>query len=319
MLILYAALGGFALDLLFGDPARIPHPVVFMGRCITCAETFLRARLPKTPRGELLGGAILAASLPLLTFAVTLGLCRLAALIHPAAAFALQTLWAWQCVAVKGLADASRAVYASRDLSGARKAVSCIVGRDTERLDEYGIIRATVESVAENFSDGVAAPLLYFFLCGAPLAMTYKAINTMDSMVAYKNERYFYFGRAAAKLDDAANYVPSRVAALFLILAAAVTGQDARNAFRIWRRDRRNHTSPNAGQTESVCAGALDIRLGGAAWYFGEYCDKPFIGDAARQPENADILRVNRMLYAGSVLLLAALCVVRFLYAGGAA
>ena len=314
MLILYAALGGFALDLLFGDPARIPHPVVFMGHCITRAETFLRTRLPQTPRGEFFGGAILAVSLPLLTFTVTLGLCRV-----PAAGFAFQTLWAWQCVAVKGLADASRAVYASRDLSGARKAVARIVGRDTERLDECGVIRAAVESVAENFSDGVAAPLLYFFLGGAPLAMAYKAINTMDSMIGYKNERYLYFGRAAAKLDDAANYVPSRVASLFLILAAALTGQDARNAFRIWRRDRRNHASPNAGQTESVCAGALGIRLGGAAWYFGEYCDKPFIGDATRQPEKADILRANRMLYAGSVLLLAALSVVRLLCAGGAA
>lgn len=314
MLILYAAVGGFALDLLFGDPARIPHPVVFMGHCITRAETFLRTRLPQTPHGEFLGGAILAVSLPLLTFTVTLGLCRV-----PAAGFAFQTLWAWQCVAVKGLADASRAVYASRDLSGARKAVARIVGRDTERLDECGVIRAAVESVAENFSDGVAAPLLYFFLGGAPLAMAYKAINTMDSMIGYKNERYLYFGRAAAKLDDAANYVPSRVASLFLILAAALTGQDARNAFRIWRRDRRNHASPNAGQTESVCAGALGIRLGGAAWYFGEYCDKPFIGDASRQPEKADILRANRMLYAGSVLLLAALSVVRLLCAGGAA
>lgn len=318
MLILCAAVCGFALDMLLGDPARIPHPVVFMGRCVTHAETFLRARLPKTPRGELLGGAILAASLPLLTFSATLGLCRLAARTHPAAGFALQALWAWQCVAVRGLADAARAVYAARDLPGARAAVSRIVGRDTARLDESGVIRAAVESVAENFSDGVAAPLLCFFLGGAPLAMAYKAVNTMDSMIGYKNARYLYFGRAAAKLDDAANYVPSRVAALFLILAAAVTGQDARNAFRIWRRDRRNHASPNAGQTESVCAGALGIRLGGAAWYFGEYRDKPHIGDAARQPEKADILRANRMLYAGSVSLLAALCAARLLWAGGA-
>lgn len=319
MLILAAALCGFALDLLFGDPARIPHPVVFMGRYITRAEAFLRARLPETPRGEALGGAMLAASLPLLTFAVTLGFCRLAARIHPAAHFALQTLWAWQCVAVKGLADASRAVYASlskRDLSGARQAVSRIVGRDTERLDECGVVRAAVESVAENFSDGVAAPLLYFFLGGAPLAMSYKAVNTMDSMVGYKNERYLNFGRAAAKLDDAANYAPSRIAALFLILAAAVTGQDAPNALRIWRRDRRNHASPNAGQTESVCAGALGIRLAGPSWYFGKCYDKPFIGNAARQPEAADILRANRMLYAGSLLLFVTLCAVRFLCAG---
>ena len=322
MLILAAALCGFALDLLFGDPARIPHPVVLMGRCIAFAENFLRARLPKTPCGESLGGAILAASLPLLTFAVTLGLCRLATLIHPAAGFALQTLWAWQAVAVKGLADASRAVYAQlskHNLSGAREAVSHIVGRDTERLDESGVIRAAVESVAENFSDGVAAPTLYFFLGGAPLAMAYKAVNTMDSMIGYRNERYLNFGRAAAKLDDAVNYVPARIAALFLALAAAVTGQDAPNALRIWRRDRRNHASPNAGQTESVCAGALGIRLAGPAWYFGEYYDKPFIGEATRPPEAADILRVNRMLYAGSLLLFVTLSAVRLLCTGGMA
>ena len=156
MLILCAAVCGFALDMLLGDPARIPHPVVFMGRCVTHAETFLRARLPKTPRGELLGGAILAASLPLLTFAATLGLCRLAARTHPAAGFALQALWAWQCVAVRGLADAARAVYAARDLPGARAAVSRIVGRDTARLDESGVIRAAVESVAVGAAVRVA-------------------------------------------------------------------------------------------------------------------------------------------------------------------
>ncbi len=306
MLIPCAALCAFVLDLLFGDPAAIPHPVVLMGRCITRAEAFLRARLPDS-----VGGVVLAASLPLLTFAAALGLCRVAAYVHPLCHFALQTFWGWQSLALHGLADESRNVYAQLckpDLRAAREAVARIVGRDTGKLDEYGVIRAAVESVAENFSDGVAAPLLYFFLGGAPLALAYKAVNTMDSMIGYRNARYLRFGRAAAKLDDAANYVPSRIAALCWVLSAALTGYDAREAWRIWRRDRRKHASPNAGQTESACAGALGIQLGGPAYYFGEYCDKPRLGDATRQPEAADILRANRMLYAAGVLLLAALC-----------
>ena len=304
MLIVCAAACAFALDLLFGDPSRVPHPVVWMGRYITVAEKFLRARF-----SERTGGVILAASLPALTFAVSFGFCRLAER-NPVAFFLLQTFWGWQSLALKGLADESRNVYkklVKPDLRGARKAVARIVGRDTQSLDERGVIRATVESVAENFSDGVAAPLLYFFIGGAPLALAYKAINTMDSMVGYKNERYLRFGRAAAKLDDAANYIPSRIAAVFWILSAAVAKEDAKNAFRIWRRDRRKHASPNAAQTESACAGALGIRLGGPAYYFGEYYDKPYLGDALREPEAADILRTNRMLYAAGVLLLAAL------------
>lgn len=321
MLILSAALCGFALDLLLGDPPWIPHPVVFMGRCISFIEGVLRLRLPETPRGERIGGVILAAFLPSLTFFIALTLCRLTALVHPLCHFALQTLWAWQCVAVKGLADEGRNVYdalTKRGLPDARNAVSRIVGRDTECLDETGVIRAAVESVSENFSDGVAAPLFYFFLGGAPLAMAYKAVNTMDSMIGYKNARHLNFGRAAAKLDDAANYIPSRLAALFWILAAALTGQDAKGAFRIWRRDRRKHASPNAAQTESACAGALGIQLAGPARYFGESYEKPFIGDALRPPEAADILRANRMLYAGSVLTLAAFSAIRFAICFGA-
>ena len=316
MLIVCAAVCAFALDLLFGDPSGLPHPVVWMGRYSTAAEKFLRARF-----SERTGGVILAASLPLLTFAASFGLCRLAAKINPFALFVLQTFWGWRSLALKGLADESRNVYrqlVKADLPEARKAVARIVGRDTERLDERGVARAAVESVAENFSDGVAAPLLYFFIGGAPLALAYKAVNTMDSMVGYKNERYLRFGRAAAKLDDAANYIPSRIAAVFWILAAAIAKQDAQGAFRVWRRDRRKCASPNAGQTEAACAGALGIRLGGPAYYFGEYYDKPYLGDAMREPEAADILRTNRTLYAAAGLLMAALLGIRLALRFGA-
>ncbi len=307
MLIFWAVLGGFLLDALFGDPAWLPHPVVLMGRCISALEKHLRTALPKTPRGELAGGAAVAAVLPLGTLAVTGLACWAAARLHPALGLALQMLWCGQALAAKGLAQESRNVYkelAKGDLPAARRAVARIVGRDTQNLTAAGVTRAAVETVAENTSDGVIAPLLYMLLGGAPLALTYKAINTMDSMLGYKNEKYLYFGRCAAKLDDAANWLPSRLAALLWVAAAALTGNSARGAWRIWRRDRRRHASPNSAQTESACAGALGVQLAGPAYYFGEYYDKPTIGDPLREIEPRDILRANRMMYAESLLAL---------------
>ncbi len=315
MLILCAAVGGFALDLLFGDPAWLPHPVVAMGKYVERFERAARARLPKTPKGELLGGALLALSLPALTFAFSWGACLLARRLHWGAELALQTFWCAQALAARGLADASRKVYQeirSGDIRAARAAVGRIVGRDTERLDEAGVVRAAVETVAENFSDGVAAPMLCMFLGGAPLAMLYKSINTMDSMVGYRSEKHLYFGRWAARLDDAANYLPARIAALLLIAAAALTGQDARAAMRVWRRDARKHLSPNAGQTEAACAGALGIRLGGEAWYFGQRYEKVTLGDDLRPAEPEDILRANRMMYCASGLLLLCCAAARY-------
>ena len=307
MLIFWAVLGGFLLDALLGDPAWLPHPVVLMGRCISALEKHLRTALPKTPRGELAGGAAVAAVLPLGTLAVTGLACWAAARLHPALGLALQMLWCGQALAAKGLAQESRNVYkelAKGDLPAARRAVARIVGRDTQNLTAAGVTRAAVETVAENTSDGVIAPLLYMLLGGAPLALTYKAINTMDSMLGYKNEKYLYFGRCAAKLDDAANWLPSRLAALLWVAAAALTGSSARGAWRIWRRDRRRHASPNSAQTESACAGALGVQLAGPAYYFGEYYDKPTIGDPLREIEPRDILRANRMMYAESLLAL---------------
>lgn len=307
MTICIAVLLGFLLDLCLADPSWMPHPVVLMGKCITRLEKCLRARFPATARGERMAGCVLAVVLPVGTLVLTSAVCFLAYRIHPVLSLAVQTLWCWQALAVKGLAVESRNVYrclAAGDLPAARKAVSRIVGRDTQALNEEGVTKAAVETVAENFSDGVVAPLLYMLLGGAPLALCYKAINTMDSMVGYKNERYLYFGRAAAKLDDVANYLPSRLAALFWIAAAALTGQHAGNAWKIWRRDRRNHASPNSAQTESACAGALGVQLAGPAYYFGEYYDKPTIGDALRPVEPRDILCANRMLFAASLLAL---------------
>ena len=319
MLIFGAVLGGFLLDAVFGDPAWLPHPVVLMGRCITALENHLRTALSKTPQGELVGGGVVAVVLPLGTLAVTGLACHLAAALHPALGLALQMFWCAQALAAKGLVQESRNVYrelVKGDLPAARRAVARIVGRDTQALTAEGVTKAAVETVAENASDGVIAPLFYMLIGGAPLALTYKAINTMDSMLGYKNEKYLYFGRCAAKLDDAANWLPSRLAALLWVAAAALTGNSARGAWRIWRRDRHNHASPNSAQTESACAGALGVQLAGPAYYFGEFYDKPTIGDPLRPIEPQDILRANRMMYAESVLALVIGLAVRLLLAG---
>ena len=313
-MIEYAVLGGFVLDCLLGDPAWLPHPVVYMGKAISALEKRLRARLPKTPQGELLGGAIVAFCLPVGTFLLTSLVCLGAARISPWLGLAVQMFWCGQALAAKGLMQESMNVYAELkkgSLPAARKAVSRIVGRDTEALTAEGVTKAAVETVAENASDGVIAPLLYMLLGGAPLALTYKAINTMDSMLGYKNEKYLYFGRAAAKLDDVANYIPSRLAALLWIMAAAFTRNDAKGAWRIWRRDRHNHASPNSAQTESACAGALGVQLAGPAYYFGEYYPKPTIGDPLRPIEPEDILRADRMMYVASGFALAFGCAIR--------
>lgn len=307
MTICVAAFLGFLLDMWLADPGWMPHPVVLMGKCITRLEEVLRSRFPATPKGERAAGCVLAVLLPVGTLVLTGAICLLAGRIHPLLGMAVQTFWCWQALAVKGLAEESKNVYrqlAAEDLPGARRAVARIVGRDTQALTEEGVTKAAVETVAENFSDGVVAPLFYMMIGGAPLALCYKAVNTMDSMIGYKNQRYLQFGRAAAKLDDAANYLPSRLAAVFWIAAAGLTGQDAPNAWRIWRRDRRNHASPNSAQTESACAGALGVQLAGPAYYFGEYYNKPTIGDAKRPIEPRDILRANRMLFAGAGLAL---------------
>ena len=308
MMTVWAVLGGFVLDALFGDPAWLPHPVVYMGKAISKLEKFLRPRLPKTPQGELLGGAIVAFCLPVGTFLLTGLVCWGAARLHPLLGLAVQMFWCGQALAARGLVQESTNVYKELkkpDLPGARKAVSRIVGRDTAELTAEGVTKAAVETVAENASDGVIAPLLYMLIGGAPLALTYKAINTMDSMLGYKNEKYLYFGRVPAKLDDVANYIPSRLAGLFWVAAAALTGNSARGAWKIWRRDRRRHASPNSAQTESACAGALGVQLAGPAYYFGQYYPKRTIGDALRPIEPEDILRANRMMVAESILALA--------------
>ena len=309
MKTLPAALCGYALDCLLGDPATLTpiHPVVWMGKGVRALEKALRERFPKTEPGELAAGAVMAASLNVGTVLSSSAILRLVRRKSPLAAFLLASVWSWQVLAAKNLRDEAKHVQDKLEhasLDAARQAVARIVGRDTAELSPEGVARAAIETVAENFSDGVIAPMAYLMLGGAPLALGYKAVNTMDSMVGYKNETYLYFGRAAAKLDDLVNYIPARLSALLLIAAARFMGEDAGNALRIWRRDRRNHASPNSGQCEAAAAGALHLRLCGPASYFGVEYDKPYIGDDDRPVTPGDIDRVCRMESAGTLLAL---------------
>ena len=245
MLICWAVLGGFVLDAIFGDPAWLPHPVVLMGKAITALEKRLRAQFPQTPQGELCGGAVLAAILPVGTFLITALVCRLAAALHPLAGLAVQMFWCGQALAAKGLVQESTNVYAQlikNDLPAARKAVSRIVGRDTEALTAEGVTKAAVETVAENASDGVIAPMFWFALLGLPGMMAYKMVNTLDSMIGYKNERYLEFGRIAAQIDDIANYIPARLTAYLMLLVSNNWGKRD-----FVRRFGPEHASPNSG------------------------------------------------------------------------
>ncbi|MDD6154488.1 MAG: adenosylcobinamide-phosphate synthase CbiB [Eubacteriales bacterium] len=311
-----AILCGFILDLILGDPRWMPHPVVMMGKCISFLEKHLRNIFPKTDKGEFWAGLVMAVIITAGTGAITWLICFIAWEINSWLFFAVQTLWCWQCVAIKDLKAESMEVYRrlkDHDLEAARKYVSRIVGRDTQALTDIGVTKAAVETIAEGFSDGVMAPVLYMMIGGAPLAMTYKAINTMDSMVGYKNERYLYFGRIGAHFDDVVGYIPARLSAIVWIITAFLTGNDAKNAWKIWRRDHMKHASPNSAHTETACAGALRIQLAGPAYYFGEYYDKPYLGDPLRPVEDDDIKRANKMLYVSSILTYVIGLTIRFL------
>ena len=299
---------GFLLDLLFGDPIGRFHPVCLIGKVISGLEKVLYGK-EVSDRARFRRGILLVIMVLLITFVVTYGAFYGILKLHFAAGILFAALLCDSTLAMRDLQLESMRVHKAlgdkdHALQKGREAVSRIVGRDVRTLDERGVMRAAVETVAENTTDGVVAPLFYLFLGGPVLAMLYKAINTMDSMIGYKNEKYLYFGRAAAKLDDVVNFLPARIAALLWCVAAALTGADYKGAFRIWRRDRFCHESPNSAQTESACAGSLGIRLAGDAWYFGKKKEKPYIGDATREIERKDIFRVNVLMYVTAFLML---------------
>lgn len=298
---------GFLLDLAFGDPRWLYHPIRLIGNLIAWAEKPFRAAFPKSEKGELAAGTFFAVFVVAVSTAVPAILLALASRLSSWLVFALEVFWSFQILAAKSLKSESMKVYAALkegDLPKARKAVSMIVGRDTQKLTEEGVAKAAVETVAENSSDGVIAPLLFLALGGPALGFFYKAVNTLDSMVGYKNDTYLYFGRFSAKLDDVLNFIPSRISGLLLVLASPLAGLSMEGAWKIFRRDRRNHASPNSAQTEAAAAGALGVQLAGDAYYFGKLYKKPTIGDPLRPVEYEDIRRVNRLMYAAVCLAL---------------
>ena len=310
---IFAFIAGFVLDLLIGDPHFIPHPVRLIGSLISSLDKRLncdagynssekKLNLIKYKRGMLLAFTVIFA-----TFAISVIIIVAAYSINLYAGVIAEAVMTWQILATKCLRVESMRVYDALKTDGVdagRRAVSMIVGRDTSVLDAAGVTRAAVETIAENTSDGVIAPMLYTAIGGPVLGFVYKAVNTMDSMLGYKNDKYMYFGRFAARLDDVVNFIPARISAYLMIAAAFIGGRqfDGKNAYRIFKRDRFNHASPNSAQTESVCAGALRVQLAGDAVYFGKLVKKKYIGDGLREIEYEDIKRANRLMYITAFL-----------------
>lgn len=304
---LFALLVGFLLDMLFGDPYWLPHPIRWIGSFIAFCERWLRNLLPSTPKWEFFGGVLLVLFVSLGSMWSCMGILWLCSLVSPILSFVVECIVSYQMLAGKCLSVESGKVFAALqedNLPKARQAVSMIVGRDTQQLDATGITKAAVETVAENTSDGVIAPMLFLALGGAPLGVFYKACNTMDSMVGYHNERYEYFGRAAAKWDDILNLIPARISGLLMCLSAPLCGCSLSGALRIFLRDRLNHKSPNSAHTEAACAGALGVQLAGNSYYFGKLVEKPTIGDPLRPIEARDIVQANHLMFATSLLTL---------------
>ena len=310
---IFAFIAGFVLDLLIGDPHFIPHPVRLIGSLISFCDKRLncdagynisekKLNLIKYKRGVLLAFTVIFA-----TFAMSVIIIVAAYSINLYAGVIAEAVMTWQILATKCLRVEGMRVYDALRTDGVdagRMAVSMIVGRDTSVLDAAGVTRAAVETIAENTSDGVIAPMLYTAIGGPVLGFVYKAVNTMDSMLGYKNDKYMYFGRFAARLDDVVNFIPARISAYLMIAAAFIGGRqfDGKNAYRIFKRDRFNHASPNSAQTESVCAGALRVQLAGDAVYFGKLVKKKYIGDGLREIEYEDIKRANRLMYITAFL-----------------
>lgn len=300
-MIILPLIFGYILDLILGDPYNFPHPIRLIGNLITYTEKLLR----KLFKNELLSGILMLIIVTGISVIIPTLILKIAYKIHLIVGIIVESIMCYQMLATKCLKDESMKVYNSLkdgDLELSRKNVSMIVGRDTKNLDTTGVTKATVETIAENTSDGIIAPMLYMAIFGAVGGFFYKSVNTLDSMIGYKNDKYLYFGRASAKTDDILNYIPSRISAIIVILASAILKLDYKSAFKIWKRDCRNHPSPNSAQTESAFAGALNVQLAGDMYYFGKLHHKQTIGDDIRPIQIEDIKIANRILYTTSFI-----------------
>lgn len=312
-----ALLIGFLIDCLLGDPHSLPHPVIFIGKLISVLEKLLRRVFPKTKIGENIAGGVLWVLVVSISGGIPLGILYLCGLVSPWLTLAVHSIMCWQIIAPRSLRDESMKVYAALktgDINASRYAVSMIVGRDTAALDEAAVARAAVETVAENASDGVIAPMLFIALGGAPLGFFYKAVNTMDSMLGYVEPPYKNIGLVPAKLDDVFNFIPARLCALLMLCAGGLMGLNFRNGWKIFLRDRYNHASPNSAQTESVCAGLLGLRLAGDAYYHGVLHKKKYIGDALREITPEDIPLSCKLMYVTTILMLVLCLILHLLF-----
>ena len=296
---------GFIADCIFGDPVYVFHPVRIMGNVISAADRLLRNKKEKNEKknkaADFIAGAVLSVLMVAAAYIISFALLFFLYKIHLVLGLAVELGFCYQIFAAKALKAESMKVYrelAKGDIAQARIYLSYIVGRETENLNVEQISKAAVETVAENLSDGVIAPMMYMLVGGAPLGFAYKAISTLDSMIGYNDEKYAYFGKFAARMDDIANFLPSRISAMLMILAASACRLGVKQAWKIFVRDRYNHKSPNSAQTESVCAGALGISLSGDNYYKGVLVEKPAIGDALRPAEKEDIKLANKLMYA---------------------
>ena len=298
---------GTCIDLLIGDPHGIPHPVILIGKMISFLEKHLRRLFPKTKSGERAAGFMLWFIVVVLSSVIPYLILSLCGKIHTVLRIAVESIMCWQILAIRDLREESMKVFHALrkgSLTDARQAVSMIVGRDTERLSEKGIIRAAVETIVENTSDGIIAPMFFIVLGGAPAGFFYKAVNTMDSMLGYIDAPYTNFGWFPAKADDICNYIPARLAALLMLIAGGLQKLNIKNGWKIFLRDRYKHASPNSAQTEAACAGLLEVQLAGDAIYHGVLHKKQFIGDPLREIETDDIPRTCALMYLTSFLML---------------
>ncbi len=310
----WALILGFGIDLIVGDPHSRLHPVVLIGKLISLTERIVRNLFPKTTSGERIAGGVLWIVVTAVSTVIPAGILWACHSVSPWLGLAAESIMCWQILATKSLKDESMKVYDALENGGiekARYAVSMIVGRDTERLDDAAVTRAAVETVAENTSDGIVAPLLFLAIGGAPLGFFYKSVNTMDSMLGYVEPPYKNIGLVPAKMDDVMNFIPARLSALLMLAAVLFLRLDVKNGWRIFRRDRLKHASPNSAQTESACAGLLGLRLAGDAWYHGVLHKKEYIGEEKRQIEHRDIPRACRLLYVTAVLALVLCAAIR--------
>lgn len=313
--MIYSLILAFILDYIIGDPYWLWHPICGIGSLISKTESIIRYIFPKTLKGERIGGILLFIVVVFISFSLPFILLYFLFKINFGLGFIVNTFFCTQIFAANCLKKETVKVYDAlnrNDIERARTNISYLVGRDTQRLSREEIIKATVETIAENTTDGVTAPMFYMIIGGAPLGFLYKAVNTLDSMIGYKNEKYINIGRFSAKADDLLNFVPARITAIFMIISSFILKLNYKNAFKIFKRDRNKHSSPNAGQTESVTAGALEIQLGGDAYYFSQLYKKASIGDKIREVRNEDILITNKIMYLSSFFCLLFLVILRF-------